>query len=194
MSLRTNPIIILWQKYRMFHVKHFSLENIPPVENVPQEHFQGCNTAGGKQGGAVLFAPPSKSYRFSHPPSTCARKHGHGDFAVCGRRLRGHVPSKNTSPTTLSWISLIWDSFFQSFCFRTMIFVFGASDIDTTIFFPVPYFHRFFHGKSIAIFPKACYTILNFKRALFGTGTEVFYEALRGHLALGTGACRGAGR
>ena len=60
--------------------------------------------------------------------------------------------------------------------------------------FPVPYFHRFFYGKSIAIFPKACYTILNFKSALFGTGTEVFYEALRGYLALGTGACRGAGR
>ncbi|MCB5776715.1 hypothetical protein LIQ91_13545, partial [Ruminococcus callidus] len=27
-------------------------------------------------------------------------------FAVCGQRLRGHVPSKNTSPTALSWISL----------------------------------------------------------------------------------------
>ena len=128
------------------------------------------------------------------PTCSVRQEHGAGSFAVCGRRLRGHVPSKNTSPTALSWISLIWDSFFQSFCFRTMIFVFGASDIDTTIFFPVPYFHRFFHGKSIAIFPKACYTILNFKRALFGTGTEVFYEALRGHLALGTGACRGAGR
>ena len=25
-SLQTNPIIILWQKYRMFHVKHFSSE------------------------------------------------------------------------------------------------------------------------------------------------------------------------
>ena len=31
----------------------------------------------------------------------------------------------------------------------------------------------FFHGKSIVIFQKACYTILNFKSALFGTGTEV---------------------
>ena len=77
-----------------------------PVENIPPECFQNQSTANGTQGGAVLFAPPSKSCRFSHPPSPCAQKYGHGDFAVCGRRLRGHVPSKNTSPTVLSWISL----------------------------------------------------------------------------------------
>ena len=35
-----------------------------------------------------------------------APEHGAGNFAVCGQRLRGHVPSKNTSPTVLSWISL----------------------------------------------------------------------------------------
>ena len=51
----------------------FFVREYPPVENVPQEHFQGCNTAGGKQGGAVLFAPPSKSCRLSHPPSPCAQ-------------------------------------------------------------------------------------------------------------------------
>ena len=77
-----------------------------PVENIPPECFQTQGVTSGKQGGAVLFAPPSKSCRFSHPPSPCAKKHGAGNFAVCGRRLRGHVPSKNTSPTALSWISL----------------------------------------------------------------------------------------
>ena len=36
-----------------------------------------------------------------------APEHGAGNFAVCGQRLRGHVPSKNTSPAALSWSSLI---------------------------------------------------------------------------------------
>ena len=54
------------------------------VENVPPERFQNYDITSGTQGGAVLFAPPSKSCRFSHPPSTCAQKHGHGEF----RRLR----------------------------------------------------------------------------------------------------------
>ena len=36
------------------------------------------------KGGAVLFAPPSKSCRFSHPPSPCAQKHERREF----RRLR----------------------------------------------------------------------------------------------------------
>ena len=35
------------------------------------------------------------------PKSTGAR-----NFAVCGQRLSGHVPSKNTSPAALSWSSL----------------------------------------------------------------------------------------
>ena len=35
----------------------------------------------------------------------------------------GYSPSKNTSPTALSWISLIWDSFLKSFRFCTMLFV-----------------------------------------------------------------------
>ena len=93
------------------------------VENVPPERFQGRSTASGTQGGAVLFAPPSKSCRFSHPPSPCAQKYGHGDFAVCGRRLRGHVPSKNTSPTVLSWISLFGHTDAVRFCSCTMGFV-----------------------------------------------------------------------
>ncbi len=44
-------------------------------------------------------------------------------FAVCGRRLRGHVPSKNTSPTVLSWISLFGHTDAVRFCPCTMIFV-----------------------------------------------------------------------
>ena len=44
-----------------------------PVGNVPPERVQNQGTASGTQGGAVLFAPPSKSCRFSHPPSPCAK-------------------------------------------------------------------------------------------------------------------------
>ena len=54
--------------------------------------------------GAVLFAPRKKLPLFV--PFSVRQKHGAESFAVCGRRLRGHVPSKNTSPTALSWISL----------------------------------------------------------------------------------------
>ena len=46
---------------------------VKSVENIPPECFQNYGTASGTQGGAVLFAPPSKSCRFSHPPSPCAR-------------------------------------------------------------------------------------------------------------------------
>ena len=42
--------------------------------------------------------------------------HGAGNFAVCGQRLRGHVPSKNTSPAALSWISLFGATVLKSFC------------------------------------------------------------------------------
>ena len=41
------------------------------------------------------------------PTFSVRQKHGAGNFAVCGQRLRGHVPSKNTSPAALSWSSLI---------------------------------------------------------------------------------------
>ena len=40
------------------------------------------------------------------PTFPVRQKHGAGSFAVCGQRLRGHVPSKNTSPAALSWSSL----------------------------------------------------------------------------------------
>ena len=39
----------------------------------------------GKQGGAVLFAPPRKAVAFLTTPSVC-QKHGTGNFAACGQR------------------------------------------------------------------------------------------------------------
>ena len=71
--------------------------------------------------GAVLFAPRKKLPLFV--PFSVRQKHGAESFAVCGRRLRGHVPSKNTSPTALSWISLFGHTDAVCFCPCTMIFV-----------------------------------------------------------------------
>ena len=72
--------------------------------------------------GAVLFAPRKKLPLFV--PFSVRQKHGAESFAVCGRRLRGHVPSKNTSPTALSWISLFGHTDAVRFCPCTMGFVF----------------------------------------------------------------------
>ena len=49
---------------------------------------------------------PRKAVAFLTHLLRVPRSMGTGNFAVCGQRLRGHVPSKNTSPTVLSWISL----------------------------------------------------------------------------------------
>ena len=76
------------------------------VENVPPECFQNQKTASGTQGGAVLFAPPSKSCRFSHPPSPCARSMAQGISLSADSDSEGYSPSKNTSPAALSWSSL----------------------------------------------------------------------------------------
>ena len=63
-----------------------------PVENIPPECFQNHVTASGTQGGAVLFAPPSKSYRFSHPPSPCARSMAQGISPSADGDLEGTCP------------------------------------------------------------------------------------------------------
>ena len=138
---------------------------------------------------------PRKAIAFLTHLLRVPRSMGTRDFAVCGRRLRGHVPSKNTSPTALSWISLIWDSFFQSFCFRTMIFVFGASDIDITFFLPPSHISIDFFTGNLLLFSQKRAILFSISRVPFSAPERrFFYEALRGHLALGTGACRGAGR
>ena len=63
-----------------------------PVENVPPEHFQTQGISSGTQGGAVLFAPPSKSCRFSHPPSPCARSMAQGVSLSADSDLEGTCP------------------------------------------------------------------------------------------------------
>ena len=62
------------------------------VGNVPPERFQNHITASGTQGGAVLFAPPSKSCRFSHPPSPCARSMAQGISLSADSDLEGTCP------------------------------------------------------------------------------------------------------
>ncbi len=49
---------------------------------------------------------PRKAVAFLTHLRPAPKSKGAGSFAVCGQRLRGHVPSKNTSPAALSWSSL----------------------------------------------------------------------------------------
>ena len=49
---------------------------------------------------------PRKAVAFLTHLLRAPKSKGAGSFAVCGQRLRGHVPSKNTSPAALSWSSL----------------------------------------------------------------------------------------
>ena len=81
------------------------------VANVPPERLQNHSAAAGTQGGAVLFAPPSKSCRFSHPPAPCAKSMAQGISPSADGDSEGCSPSKNTSPTALSWISLMGKQF-----------------------------------------------------------------------------------
>ena len=59
---------------------------------------------------------PRKAVAFLTHLLRAPKSKGAGSFAVCGQRLRGHVPSKNTSPAALSWISLFGATVLKSFC------------------------------------------------------------------------------
>ena len=87
-------------RVRCFYSKKNSVENVPP------ERFQNQNTASGTQGRSGLVRSALEKLSLFSPTFPVRQKYGAGNFAVCGQRLRGHVPSKNTSPTALSWISL----------------------------------------------------------------------------------------
>ena len=94
-----------------------------PVENVPPERFQNQSTASGTQGRSGLVRSALEKLPLFSPTFSVRQKHGAGSFAVCGQRLRGHVPSKNTSPAALSWSSLFGATVLESFCSCTMLFV-----------------------------------------------------------------------
>ena len=82
--------------------------------------FQGRSAAGHRAERSCSLRP-RKAIAFSHPPSTCARKHGHGDFAVCGRRLRG-TPLR--TPRQLCSVGSAFRAHgCGAFCPCTMIFV-----------------------------------------------------------------------
>ena len=67
----------------------------------------------GTQDGAVLFAPPSKSCRFSHPPAPRARSMAQGISLSANRCKTG----SKISPAALSWSSLIKKRFHNAFFF-----------------------------------------------------------------------------
>ena len=63
---------------------------------------------------------PRKAVAFLTHLRPVPRSMGTGNFAVCGQRLRGHVPSKNTSPAALSWSSLFGETVLEAFRSCTM--------------------------------------------------------------------------
>ena len=65
-----------------------------PVENIPPECFQDYSTASGTQGRCGLVRSALEKLSLFSPTFSVRQKHGAGNFAVCGQRLRGHVPSK----------------------------------------------------------------------------------------------------
>ena len=80
-------------RVRQFHKTKICFRiNAYSVGNVSPERFQNCGTASGTQGGAVLFAPPSKSCRFSHPPSPRARSMAQGISLSADSDLEGTCP------------------------------------------------------------------------------------------------------
>ena len=94
-----------------------------PVGNVPPERFQNIGSVSGTQGGAVLFAPPSKSCRFSHPPSPCARSMAQRISLSADSDSGGSSPPENLPPAVLSWSSLTNFPCPDSLCFHTIRFV-----------------------------------------------------------------------
>ena len=89
------------RRVRWFYVKAH------PVGNVPPERFQNIGTVNGTQGRSGLVRSALEKLSLFSPTFSVRQKYGAGNFAVCGQRLRGHVPSKNTSPAALSWSSLM---------------------------------------------------------------------------------------
>ena len=107
-------------RVRWFYVKAH------PVGNVPPERFQNIGTVNGTQGWSGHVRSALEKLSLFSPTFPVRQKHGAGNFAVCGRRLRGHVPSKNTSPAALSWSSLFEATVLNSFCSCTMVFAVRA--------------------------------------------------------------------
>ena len=104
----------------MCRVHQFCIKTYP-VGNVPPERFQNQGTASGTQGGAVLFAPPSKSCRFSHPPSPCARSMAQGISLSADSDLEGTCPLRTPRQLRSAGAAFsgqqFWNHFVPARCF-----------------------------------------------------------------------------
>ena len=74
-------------------VRRFRERNIP-LETFHRNVFKIKKQQAGHKGGAVLFAPPSKSWRFSHPPSPRAGSMAQGVSLSADSDSEGYSPSK----------------------------------------------------------------------------------------------------
>ena len=76
-------------------VRRFRERNIP-LETFHRNVSKIKKQQAGHKGGAVLFAPPSKSCRFSHPPSPCARSMAQGISLSADSDLEGTCPLRES--------------------------------------------------------------------------------------------------
>ena len=77
-------------------VRRFRERNIP-LETFHRNVFKIKKQQAGHKGGAVLFAPPSKSCRFSHPPSPRAKSMAQGISLSADSDLEGTCPLRTPS-------------------------------------------------------------------------------------------------
>ncbi len=89
---------------------------------------------------------PRKAVAFLTHLLRAPKSTGAESFAVCGQRLRGHVPSKNSSPAALSWSSLMEKRFHNAFFFSPAFFCL-AFPVETWDFFENPGFPPPLHRK-----------------------------------------------
>ena len=91
-----------------------------PLETFHRNVSKIAAQQAGHKGGAVLFAPPSKSCRFSHPPAPCAKSMAQGISLSADSDSGGASPPENLSPAALSWSSLMRSNSSDAFCFLRM--------------------------------------------------------------------------
>ena len=105
----------------------FVMEN--PLKTFHRNVFKISALQTGHRAERSCSLRPRKAVAFLTHLRPVPRSMGTGNFAVCGQRLRGHVPSKNTSPAALSWSSLFGATVSKSFgcstnrsCFARNVF------------------------------------------------------------------------
>ena len=98
-----------------------SRERNNPLETFHRNVSKIAAQQAGHKDGAVLFAPPSKSCRFSHPPSPCARSMAQGISLSADSDLEGTCPLRTPRQLRSAGAAFsgqqFWNHFVPARCF-----------------------------------------------------------------------------